>query len=55
VDHVLKNGFVGRAGRSPAGDAGIGEDNVELPGDRSCSVRQRSARDFIPVLTVELH
>jgi len=31
VDHVLKNGLVGRAGRSPAGDAGIGEDNVELP------------------------
>jgi hypothetical protein len=31
VDHVLKNGFVGRPGRSTAGDAGIGEDNVELP------------------------
>jgi hypothetical protein len=31
VDHVLKNGLVGRASRSPAGDAGIGEDNVELP------------------------
>jgi hypothetical protein len=31
VDHVLKNGLVGRAGRSPAGDAGIGEDNVEFP------------------------
>src|SRR5271168_1564779 len=31
MDHVLKNGLVGRAGRSPAGDAGIGEDDVELP------------------------
>jgi len=31
VDHVLKNGLVGRARRSPPGDAGIGEDNVELP------------------------
>src|SRR5271154_3485000 len=31
MDDVLKNGLVGRAGRSPAGDAGIGEDNVELP------------------------
>ena len=31
MDHVLKNGFVRRARRSPAGDAGIGEDNVELP------------------------
>jgi hypothetical protein len=31
VDHVLKNTLVGRAGRSPTGDAGIGEDNVELP------------------------
>src|SRR5271168_3306902 len=31
MDHVLKNGLVGRAGRSPARDAGIGEDNVELP------------------------
>ncbi len=31
MDHVLKNGFVGRAGGSPAGDAGIGEDDVQLP------------------------
>src|SRR6202034_1581298 len=31
VDYVLKNGLVGRAGRSSAGDARIGEDNVELP------------------------
>ena len=31
MDHVLKNGFVGRAGWSLAGDTGIGEDNVELP------------------------
>src|SRR6202167_3139834 len=31
VDYVLKNGLVARARRSPAGDAGIGEDNVELP------------------------
>ena len=31
MDHVLKNGLVGRARRSPAGDAGIRKDNVELP------------------------
>jgi hypothetical protein len=30
VDHVLKNGLVGRAGRSPAGDAGVGKDNIEF-------------------------
>src|SRR5262249_18196226 len=26
-----KNGLVGRAGRRPAGDAGVGKHNVELP------------------------
>ena len=31
MDHVLKNGLVGRAGRCPAGDAGVGKDNVEFP------------------------
>jgi hypothetical protein len=31
VDHVLENGFVSGTGRRPARDAGIGEDNVELP------------------------
>ena len=31
MDHVLKNGLVGPAGRSPTGYAGICEHNVELP------------------------
>ena len=31
MDHVLKNGLVSGTGRRPARDAGIGEDDVELP------------------------
>ena len=30
MDHVLKDGLVGGAGGRPAGDAGIGEDDVEF-------------------------
>jgi hypothetical protein len=29
VDHILKDGFVGRTRRRPAGYAGVGKDNVE--------------------------
>ena len=31
VDYLLENGLVGRAGRRPSGDAGVGKDNVEFP------------------------
>lgn len=31
MDHVLKNGLVGRAAGCPAGDASVSEDDVEFP------------------------
>src|SRR5277367_57457 len=31
MNDILKNRLVGRAGRRPAGDSGIGENNVEFP------------------------
>src|SRR5271154_648852 len=31
MNHILKNRLVGRAGRRPAGDSGIGKNNVEFP------------------------
>ena len=30
MDHLLEDGFVGRASRRPASDAGIGEDDVKF-------------------------
>ena len=31
MDHVLKDRLIGRSGRCPAGDAGVGKDYVKFP------------------------